>query len=409
MIWRSLCLLLPAMAPALTAGAQGSGACGAGLQRAIQIAHGFAVNPLAAFERSGTVTVLGWPAYRTDKPRPGAAREVDSLFAGVLLGRSQPPVSIPLPLPGRAFEEPYLLRLTRRGAEILFHVPRPLPPDDVRPDSIEIWTGTLDGSRWSRIQHLATVDGGPLLGTQLVSEVWRSDSEVEYAFGGRDDRSPVDGLFILRHALGRWRLDRDTARLSTVHYVDVGRLRSGWKQALIARTRQMARVPNGSATAILVADRTGQQWSEYSTIALLGDDWFVEPRLVQGTDREFVAWMDLSVPGQRTLRAQTLDSPRRNDALTRPVVGRLTAGSGPWRDVLSIATHPDTGVLTTPTETGWRDLLRLPISMGVPPLVVSGVDGPVAVTLAPDPLDSEVEVIHLFDLRCALGGPRPFP
>lgn len=406
---RSLYRLLLAMVPAISASAQDTGVCGDGTPQPFRIAHGFAVNPLAAFERAGEVTVLGWPAYQTDKPRPGAARVVDSLFAGVLIRDSSPPERIPLPLPGRAFEEPYVLRVTQRGAEILFHVPRPQPRNDLRPDSIEIWSGHLAGAHWSGLQRLATVDGHPLMGTQLVADVWRTDGEVEYAFGGRDSLSSVDGLFTLRNAFGRWSLERDTLRLSKVLYVDVARLRSGWTQALIGSPRRIGARGGGWEMALLVATRTENGWSSYSTVAVVGDAWVTEPRLVQGADGEYLAWLDMSRPGARMLRAQSLGDPRPNDALTRVVVGRITAGTTPWRDVLAIATHPDTGVLTMPSAAGWRDLLSLPISMGVPPLLVSGDGGPIAVTLTPDPLDSEVEVIHLFDLRCALGGPRPFP
>jgi hypothetical protein len=55
------------------------------------------------------------------------------------------------------------------------------------------------------------------------------------------------------------------------------------------------------------------------------------------------------------------------------------------------------------------ELGRLRVAQRLPPLVVSGPRGPIAVTLTPTPGDPEFDIVSIFDLRCALGPARPDP
>lgn len=393
----------------MTAPAAGQvSACGTDSLRPVRIAHGFAVNPLAAFERGGEVTVLGWPAYHVTRQRTTADRSIDSTLVGVVLRGDRAPRSIPRPMADRPFEEPYVIRLLPEGAEILFHVPHERPVPTQRPDSIEIWVGLLAGGTWKRLTHLLTVDGRPALGTQLVAALRQTPTEAEYAFGARDATTRVEGLWSLTQRDGQWVHTRDTTSMHGVDYVDVAPIRGRWWRALIGPPLGSSWRDHTLPSELVISSLGPDGWGPHVSVAREEDQPLFEPRLIDGDSALFVAWLQPGDSG-RVVRLSAVTAAGVRFVETRPVVGRLTPGTAPWREVLGIAIHADTGILATPTLQGWRERVRLPISLGVPPLLFSTARGPHAVTLAPDPRDGDIEVLHFFDLRCALGGPRPFP
>ncbi len=411
--------VLLAVGPALLAAqAPVRGAACLGVSAApLAMARGYNVNPLAAFTHGDAVTVLGWPAYRVARDTAGATRgqyrAVDSLFAGVIVRGAEAPRTVPLPLAGRGFEEPYVLRVEGATARILFVVPRPVPAGAQRPDSLEIWSGVLSGTEWSELEHLMTFGGGALLGTQVVTGAAADSAGVTFAFG-EFDASGDGGITELTRRAGKWTRSRDATQMWSVIYLDAARIGDRWYRAMIGVSRTVESEPAGSASGRLYLSGLDEQgWSTPQLAALGTATSLGEPRLVRGPDGLRVAWLEFAESG-RVLRWRDFDTAdgaatvAANGGATGslPVVGRLTPGQGPWRDVLAFAISPDTGVLATPVAGGWVERGRLPISIGLPPLVFSGPRGPLALVLAPAADDPEVEIIQIFDLRCALGGPR---
>ncbi len=395
--------MLSALGPALL-GAQ-KPACLSVSSAPMALARGFNVNPLAAFAHGDAVTVLGWPAYRVARTGVGAYRAVDSLFAGVIVRGAEAPRTVPLPLPGRGFEEPYVLGREGRKASILFVVPRPIPAGAQRADSLEIWSGELDGTVWSGLEHLLTFGGGALLGTQVVTGAAVESGSVTFAFGEYLENDEP-GITELTRRAGRWTKRTDGGQMRSVIYLDAARIGDRWYRAMIGMSRNVFSEPPGLARGRLYVSTFGDRgWSAPELIAVGTDASIGEPRLVRGTAGPRLAWLEFAESG-RVLRWRDLEAASGSTGGSRPVVGRLTPGQGPWRDVLAYAISSDTGVIATPSVDGWAELGRLPISLGLPPLVFSGPNGPLALVLAPAADDPEVEIIQLFDLRCALGGPR---
>jgi hypothetical protein len=379
----------------------------------LAMARGYNVNPLAAFAHEGAVTVLGWPAFRVARDGVGATRgtyrAVDSLFAGVVVRGDEAPRTIPLPIPGRGFEEPYVLGVEGGTARILFVVPRPLRAGAQRPDSLEIWSGDLDGTRWSGLEHRMTFGGGTLLGTQVVTGAALDSGQVTFAFGEFVAQGEP-GITELTRRGGRWTRSTDATRMRSVIYLDAARIGDRWYRAMVGISRTAESEPPGSARGRLYLSTLDERgWSRPQLVATGTDASLGEPRLLRAPGGLRVAWLEFTERG-RVLRWRDLGASAEaaTGAATgsRPVVGRLTPGQGPWRDVLAFAVSPDTGVLATPAVGGWVERGRLPISLGLPPLVFSGPEGPLALVLAPAADDPEVEIIQVFDLRCALGGPR---
>lgn len=373
------------------------------------VAPGLAVHVLSAFAQGEDVSVLGWPAYDVARDTAGEHRVVDSLFAGVVVRANGVAQKIPVPFPGRSFEEPWLVRLSDRGARLLFLVSVPRREPLSSRDSIEIWTGMLSGTKWSDLTRLMTVGGMARLHTQSVPAAFRHADSVLFAFGETRQYSRVDGLTFLTATKDKWSVERDTTLWRWIDYVDLTQHHDTLWMAAIGMSRAVERASGWSSNnSVYVSRQTRSGWSEPVRIADGTTKNLHEPRLHRQPEGLYVSWWEDGQSG-RLLHVRGLTA--GTDTTTRVTVirSRLTPGSGAWRDILTFTTDDTTGVIARPGPGGLAEVGRLRVSQRLPPLVVSGPRGPIAVTLTPTPDDPELSVVSIFDLRCALGPARPDP
>lgn len=385
------------------------GSCLSLTTRPSAVAPGYAVHVLSAFAQGEDVAVLGWPAYEMNHDSADEIRITDSLFAGIVVRSGAAPRKIPRPFPARSFEEPWLVSLTDRGARLLFLISVPQREPLARRDSIEIWSGVLNGTTWSDLNHLVTVGGRARLHTQAVPAVFRHGDSVTFAFGETRSESPVDGVTLLTWSNERWTVQRDTTVWHWIDYVDFAPHRDTVWMASIGMPRAVVRAGGWrSGNSVYVTKHNGSGWNAPVRIADGTSTGLFEPRLLSVADGLYLAWREDS-DGARSLRWRGLSAGTDTTPRERPIVSRVTPGSGAWRDILTFTTDDTTGVIARPGAGGLVELGRLRVGERLPPLVVAGPRGPIAVTLTPAAEDPEISIVGIFDLRCALGPARPDP
>jgi hypothetical protein len=276
-------------------------------------------------------------------------------------------------------------------------------------DSVEIWTGVLNGTTWSDLEHVLTVGGVARLHTQVVPAAFRHGDSVMFAFGETRRDSRVDGLTLLTASRDQWTVQRDTTLWRWIDYVDFARHRDTLWMATIGMSRAAERADGWlSKNSVYVTRYHGSGWSEPVRIVDGTTKSLHEPRLLRVQEGLYLTWSEDHETG-RSLHWRGLTSGTDSATRVRAVHSRVTPGSGAWRDLITFTTDDTTGVIARPGVGGLMELGRLRVSHRLPPLVVTGPRGPIAVTLSPTPEDHESSVVSIFDLRCALGPARPDP
>jgi hypothetical protein len=406
---RSLALAAAPWCVPLVASAQ-SGSCVNADSPPLAAAPGYGVHVLSAFARGEDITVLGWPIYQSERDGKGGYRVLDSLFAGVIVRAGAPARKVPLPMPGRPFEEPWLVDVSERGARFLFvvSVPRRVPVVDR--DSAEIWMGTLDGTRWTDLEHIVTIGGNTPLHSQSIPAAFVEGDSVSFYFGENFPETVFDGISRLVSRRGRWEIVRgDTTVWNWVDYVDLARHRDTLWLATVGMSRAAHRAGDWlTANSVYVTRWLGSGWERPVRLADGTGRFLLEPRLISTDEGLYLAWRETEAGGRsihwRGLTAGTDTTIRR-----RQVVSRLTAGFGAWRDVITFSEDDHIGVIARPVAGGLLELARVRAAERLPPVIVSGPRGPIAVTITPTAEDPDVDVVHVFDLSCALGPARPDP